>query len=276
MIDQLIPVDCRGNLPEHLFGLHADKLPPEIVGWMKGLSPYYQRDGITILRGDCQKLLPLFPTYFFDLLVSDPPYGIDYDTNLKGNHGSKRNRYKPVRGDNAPGGFDPSHLLGFKRICLWGGNYYAHRLPRSNKWIVWDKRRGKGQNCGSDCELAWTKGLKGVSTRAFYHMWNGACRESERSEPRRHPTQKPVALMKWCMELFPGTRTILDPYMGVGTTLVAARQLGLQAVGIEWDEKYCRTAVERLEALNAVPGPRRRASTQRPAISVHDRARRPT
>ena len=244
--DNFIPVDCRGTFPEHLFGLEAAALPAEIVGWMKGLVPFYQKNGITIFRGDCKKLLPLIPTAFFDLVLTDPPYGINYDTNSSGRKGTRRNQYKPVRGDDRP--FDPTHLLCYQRVCVWGGNYFAHRLPRSTKWLTWDKRRGVGQNCGSDCELAWTQGLPGVSTRAFYHMWNGACRESERHEPRLHPTQKPKELMRWCISLFPNTRTLVDPYAGVGTTLVAAKQLGITAIGIEWDEQYCRAAADRVEA----------------------------
>lgn len=261
MIDQLIPVDCSGVVTDRIFGLDAN-LPAEITGWMRGLVPYYQKGGITIFRGDCRRLMQLMPPFLFDLLISDPPYGIAYDTNVTGSKGPKRNRYRPVRGDSIP--FDPSHLLGFRRICLWGANYYAHRLPRGTKWLFWDKRRGTGQNDGSDGELAWTQGLKGVSTKGFYHMWNGAVRESERSEPRQHPTQKPVLLMQWCIELFPAVRTIFDPYMGVGTTLVAAKQLGLQAVGIEWDEKYCRVAADRVEAASRITEPRRRHAMQRP------------
>ncbi|HVS73119.1 MAG TPA: DNA methyltransferase [Phycisphaerae bacterium] len=246
MLDRnLRPVDCRGSFPEHLFGLQAAELPPPIVGWMLGLTPYYQRAGITIFRGDCKRILPLIPSSFFDLVVSDPPYGIAYDTNADGSR-PKRGRYRPVRGDNRP--FDPSHLLCHQRLCLWGANYYAHLLPRSTRWIIWDKREGRGQNCGSDCELAWTKGLPGVTSRTFYHMWNGACRASERNDPRLHPTQKPIALMRWCIALFPGIKTLVDPYMGVGTTLVAAKQLGLAAIGIEWDEQYCRAAADRVEA----------------------------
>ena len=244
--NEFTPVDVRGTFPEHLFGLAAADLPAPIVGWMKGLTPYYQKSGITIFRGDCKKLLPLIPSSFFDLVMSDPPYGINYDTNANGRKGNKRNQYKPVKGDDRP--FDPRHLLAYKRVCLWGGNYFGHLLPRSTKWLVWDKRVGVGQNCGSDAELAWTQGLAGVSTRAFYHMWNGACRASERNEPRLHPTQKPVALMRWAIGLFEGTRTLVDPYMGVGTTLVAAKQLGLTAIGIEYDEQYCRNAADRVEA----------------------------
>ena len=244
--DRLIPVDCIGTFPEHLFGLSLAQLPPALTGWMRGLTPYYQNHGITIFRGDCRKILSLIPISFFDLVCTDPPYGINLDTNAHGTKGGGRRQYKPVRGDDRV--FDPSHLLAYKNVILWGANYYAHRLPRSTKWLSWDKRAGKGQNCQSDCELAWTQGLSGVSTRAFYHYWNGAVRASERDEPRVHPTQKPVALMRWCIELFPEIHTVVDPYLGSGSTLVAARSLGRAAVGIESDEQYCRQAADRIEA----------------------------
>jgi len=246
--DRLLPVDCVGTFPEHLFGLAMADLPASITGWMRGLAPYYRAHGITIFRGDCKKILAQIPTSFIDLLLTDPPYGINYDTNASGRKGNRRNIYKPVRGDDRI--FDPTHLLAYSNLILWGANYYAHLLPRSTKWLIWDKRAGKGQNCQSDAELAWTKGLPGVSTRALYHYWNGAVRASERGEPRYHPTQKPIELMRWCLGLYPQARTILDPYIGAGTTLVAAKQLGRTAIGIEWDEQYCRIAADRVEAAS--------------------------
>jgi hypothetical protein len=243
--NNLVPVDVAGVVPEHIFGLHATEMPPALFGWLHGLAPYYRKDGIVIFRGKCERILAQLPASWFDLLLTDPPYGIKLDTS---SHGGRHREYKPVRGDDRP--FDPSHLLAFKNVILWGANYYAHMLPRSTKWLVWDKRAGVGQNCQSDAELAWTQGLPGVATRALYHYWNGACRASEREIPRLHPTQKPIALMRWCIEQFAGTRTVIDPYMGVGTTLVAAKQLGLQAIGIEWDEQYCRAAADRVEATS--------------------------
>ena len=81
-------------------------------------------------------------------------------------------------------------------------------------------------------------------------MWNGACKASEHHEPRLHPTQKPVALMHWCISLFPGVRTLIDPYMGVGTGQLGSPpgQMGLATIGIEWDEQYCRAAADRVDA----------------------------
>ena len=242
----LIPVDVTGVVPQHFFGLAQAELPPALLSWMHGFTPYYRKDGIIIFRGDSRRILPHLPASWFDLLVSDPPYGINLDTNFHGTKGGGRKVYKPVQGDDRT--FEPAPLLAFKNIILWGANYYAHRLPRSTKWLVWDKRAGRGQNCQSDAELAWTQGLPGVSTRAMYHYWNGAVRASERGIQRLHPTQKPEALMRWCMSLFPQARTIVDPYMGVGTTLVAAKQLGLRAIGIELDEAYCRASADRVEA----------------------------
>src|SRR5579864_2487792 len=210
------------------------------------MKPFYCRHGITIYRGNSRSVLPQFPPAHFDLVLSDPPWGISYPTNHDGSQGGSRRRYKKILGDDKP--FDPSRLLAFERIVLWGAPHFANALPRSDRWLVWDKRQGRGQNDSSDCELAWTRGLTGCSTRAFYLYWSGCIRTGERGQ-FFHPTQKPVSLMRWCIGLFPGVRSIIDPYMGAGSSLIAARTLGLQAVGIELDKDYCRIAAERLEAL---------------------------
>lgn len=114
-------------------------------------------------------------------------------------------------------------------------------LPPSRCWLVWDK-----ENSGdfADCELAWTNLDKAV--RIFRYLWNGMLKEQP--EERWHPTQKPLALMKWCLSQAPKTiGSVLDPFMGVGTTLVAAKAFGLKAIGCEREEKYCKRAVMRLE-----------------------------
>ena len=130
--------------------------------------------------------------------------------------------------------------------CRWsivfGGNYYE--LPPSPCWLVWDK-----DNSGdfADCELAWTN--MATAVRKFKWRWNGMLQEKmgQRKEHRQHPTQKPVALLKWCIERLPSSdHTILDPFAGSGTTLRAAKDLGRKAIGIEIEEKYCRIAANRL------------------------------
>jgi DNA modification methylase len=216
------------------------------------LTPYYQDDACTIYHGDCREILPhLEPV---DLVLTDPPYGINHPTDYADRGRSKlaacRN-YPKVHDDNKP--FDAAWLLGIgKARILWGGNYYPN-LPISSGWLVWDKERPDDLDQAT-CELAWTDCVKGV--RRFRHMWNGMLRAS--SESLEHPMQKPEALMRWCMSLR-WTRdfaTVLDPFMGSGTTLRAAKDLGRKAIGIEIEEKYCEIAVRRLsqEVLPLYPG----------------------
>jgi site-specific DNA-methyltransferase (adenine-specific) len=206
------------------------------------MEPYYERDGIVIYHGDCREILPTLDAESIDLVLADPPYGIGYvhgDEAAK-SYASKVNQ-TPVYGDDEP--FDPAPLLRFQRLILWGANHYASRLPDAAGWLVWDKRCNTGQNDQSDCELAWTNVL--TTARTFYHLWNGFLRDSERGW-RVHPTQKPVALMRWCLELVPDAAVALDPFMGSGTTLRAAKDLGRKAIGIEIEERYCEIAAKRL------------------------------
>jgi site-specific DNA-methyltransferase (adenine-specific) len=149
-----------------------------------------------------------------------------------------------VVGDDQP--FDPNPLLALGLpTVLWGANHYADRLPPSPSWFVWDKRIDLGSNDSADCEMAWTN--IGGPARMFRHRWQGMLRDSERGDSY-HPTQKPVALMLWvlCKIPVPKVRFVtLDPYMGGGATLVAAKSLGFKAVGIEIEERYCEIAANR-------------------------------
>ena len=204
------------------------------------IKPYYDHAGITIYHGDCRDILPLLDPV--DLVLTDPPYGINHPTDYKarrrGNLASCSN-YPAVYGDDEP--FDPSPFL--KTPCvLWGANYFADRLPTSSGWLVWDKKRPHDLDQAT-VELAWTNFVKGA--RIFRFMWNGMLRDGK--DYLCHPTQKPTELMKWVLTLkWTPSGTILDPFMGSGTTLVAAKQLGRKAIGIEIEEKYCEIAVKRL------------------------------
>jgi DNA modification methylase len=128
---------------------------------------------------------------------------------------------------------------------LWGANHYASKLPDAKGWLAWDKATKNGLDLKqAEIEFAWTNCVS--RPKGFRHMWSGAFKASERGE-RYHPTQKPVALMAWCLSLLPQTdAAILDPYMGSGPTLIAAKETGRRAIGIEIEERYCEIAAKRL------------------------------
>ena len=217
------------------------------------MRPYYSHAGITIHLGDCRELLPI-PA---DALICDPPYGISYKpgsgdgkcgrgTLSGGVPPAKTLREKDiVRGDDGP--FDPKHLLGYPKIVLFGANHYADKLPAMASWAVWDKRLHNSlTNDFSDCELIWTN--QGGPARVFRHLWCGLLKDSEQGEQRQHPTQKPIAIMEWVIARYCAEAdVVIDPYMGSGTTLIAAKKLGHAAIGIEIEEKYCEISARRLE-----------------------------
>ncbi len=228
----------------------VEELSAASVGSPVPFAPYYDRDGITIYNADCRKVLPFLDR--FDLLLTDPPYGIGASSGAFMRKGKQTGRslavsgtaYEPSQWDNLP---PPAWFLEAAQqsadtSILWGGNYYG--LPRSSCWLVWDK--DNGENLYADCELAWTN--MDMAVRKFRWKWHGMLQEQmgDKKEQRVHPTQKPLALMRWCLSLVPDAATVLDPFMGSGTTLVAAKLEGRQAVGIEISERYCEAAANRL------------------------------
>ena len=210
-------------------------------------APYYQDDSCTIYNADCREILPLLPKV--DLVLTDPPYGIGRDKGMGdlgydgfGNR-IKRNPKQYVGGWDAaeqrPESF--SDVLGSASLAIiWGGNYFSEKLPQANKWLVWDKEQTMPSF--SDCELAWTN-LPGNAVKMFKYNGSGLMAK-ERN--RVHPTQKPLELMRWCLGFAPNAQTILDPFMGSGTTLRAAKDLGRKAIGIEINKDYCEIAKKRL------------------------------
>lgn len=197
-------------------------------------EPYYKDDAVTIYNADCRKVLPWFDR--FDLLLTDPPYGIGEDGGSQRTRGSKKKNGPKMGWDNER----PSRVF-FEMMMesatvkiIWGGNYFADCLPATRGWLYWEKLMGGDF---SDGELAWT------SRDAVLKQFTKAKQTSDRV----HPTQKPLALMRWCLSLVPEAQAVLDPFMGSGTTLVAAKLEGRQAVGIEINEEYCESAVKRLE-----------------------------
>jgi len=191
--------------------------------------------------GDCREVLPTLQRV--DAVVTDPPYGIAYKSPA-GRGMTERGDYPVIYGDTEP--FDPAPWLGFPQVVFFGANHFADKLPASAQWLIWDKRDGGTPNNNSDCELAWAK--RGGSARLIRHLWNGMLKASERDDCRAHPTQKPIEVMRWVIETAaPDASTILDPFMGSGTTGVACIKLGRKFIGIEIEEKYFDIARRRIE-----------------------------
>jgi site-specific DNA-methyltransferase (adenine-specific) len=209
------------------------------------LEPYYADDGVIIYFADSSKYIEQIAESGA-LVWADPPYGVNERTRRRSSGRSGLalcNDFPPVLGDDQP--FDPAPWLACERLVLWGANHYASRLPDSPTWLAWDKRDQQLENDNADCELAWTN--LGGPARVFRHLWAGMLRASEQDEPRVHPTQKPIALARWAFERWcEPSDLVVDPFMGSGSALLAARECGQRAIGFELSEEYCRLAVERL------------------------------
>jgi DNA modification methylase len=202
-----------------------------------------------LIQGDCLAVMPLLGKV--DAVVTDPPYGIGASNYKRGgtqygNSKAKCKVYDAKDWDN----FVPQDAINAavdltKSAIVFGGNYFV--LPPSKCWLVWDKQNGEGSGY-ADCELAWTNLDKAV--RRVYWRWAGMLQKNmgDKKEERFHPTQKPVGVMEWCIGHLPDTATtILDPFMGSGTTLVACAKLGRHGIGIEIDPDYFDIACERVQ-----------------------------
>lgn len=183
-----------------------------------------------LFLADCLTLLPTLPKV--DACIADPPYGLA--ERLRG--GTWGKKYEGEDQDWDAKAADGDLFLGFEKSIVWGGNYIC--LPPSRCWLVWYKR--DAVQTMADCELAWTN----FDANARVFDWTIAATNAERVG---HPTQKPVALMKWCIQQCGDPQTILDPFMGSGTTGVAAVQMGRKFIGIEINEDYFNIACRRIE-----------------------------
>ena len=195
----------------------------------------------TLYLGDCAEILPTLDKV--DAVITDPPYGINENRKKVASRGklAAPKDYGEFDWDKAP---PPDELIELIRTkgqyqAFFGGNYFT--LPPTSCWLVWDKLNG--DNDFADCELAWTNWPKAV--RRLQWRWNGMIRQG--NEERFHPTQKPLGVMKWVIDLCPKSNTILDPFMGSGTTGVAAVQMGKSFIGIEREKSYFDVACGRIE-----------------------------
>jgi DNA modification methylase len=180
-----------------------------------------------------------------DCVLTDPPYGISYKS-PSGNGLTQRGNYKIIEGDDKE--FNPKILFKYsKNIITWGANHYANKLENTAGWLVWDKRNGKAINLNSDCELAWTNIIN--SARLFHHTWNGMIKDSEKNQKRIHPTQKPVKLFIWCLDITKAGKNILDIFSGSGSTLVACENTDRNCFLIEKDLDFAASSLQRFFSL---------------------------
>jgi site-specific DNA-methyltransferase (adenine-specific) len=196
--------------------------------------------GYLLINGDSRRL-PI-DLAAVDAVVADPPYGMAWDNNGARFTKGGCEAWEPTVNDDQP--FDPSPWLRFSKAILWGSNHFSARLPIGTT-LVWIKRKESAYGTFlSDAEVAWMKGGHGVYCMQITPDFQG----------RLHSNQKPIALMRWCIRLLklPPNSLILDPYAGVGTTIIAALAEGHRAIGIEIDPGYCTIARRRLERPHAV------------------------
>lgn len=232
----------------------ADSLP-EIEKTDIKLGDFFKLGIHYLLCGDATKeedMKKLLGGGRVDLVYTDPPYGISVVKNSTvGTDGIHRvaptGSYAPIVGDDstdtAVRAFHVAKNFAHSLI-FWGGNYYANELPPSKCWFVWDKREDSGiENTYADAEIAWTN-LTG-QTRIYRQLWNGMIRKGE-SEKRIHPTQKPVALAEWCFEKANAT-SVLDPFAGSGSTLIAAERTKRQCFAAEISPEYVDLIIRRWE-----------------------------
>uniref|UniRef100_A0A6M3XI31 Putative methyltransferase n=1 Tax=viral metagenome TaxID=1070528 RepID=A0A6M3XI31_9ZZZZ len=202
-------------------------------------NPYFQDDAVVIYHGDCRELLPLMPKV--NLVLTDPPYGIQdkWVGGFSDKHGWGKalveNETRKEWDGEPPSTETVNLLTKLGTYCiLWGGNYFE--LPPSRCWLIWNKPE-RGFTL-AEAEMAWTNADNVVRV----------CDCNRSDTERKHPAQKPLKLMKWCLQLSwaKDCETILDPFAGSGTTGRAAKDLGRKCILIEIEEKYCEIAAKRM------------------------------
>jgi DNA modification methylase len=200
----------------------------------------------TLYLGDCREILPTLGKV--DAVVTDPPYGIDYGKagGFSASHGWGQWRENVAWDQTRPARDIFETLLSIgKHHIIWGGNYFTDYLPPSMQWLIWDK--GQRDFSLADFEMAWSSQNK--AARIINYP-----RAKALQDGKEHPTQKPIEVMKWCIEqLPPNVQTICDAFMGVATTGVAAVKLGKSFIGIEREPSYFDIACRRIEQAYKQP-----------------------
>jgi DNA modification methylase len=191
-----------------------------------------------------------------DAMISDPPYGMNYSGTAVGSQAgmdeSQRREVRKVVGDDRP--FDPVAVIEVfgspSEVLLWGGDWYIGRLPDGGSIVVWDKRASIAADSIPGCpfEILWS--MKRRRREFIRHPWGGWNSKEKGDSERFHPTQKPIVCMSYPIQVATNeTDLVIDPFLGSGTTLIAAEQLGRRCYGLELEPAYCDVIVQRFEAL---------------------------
>jgi DNA modification methylase len=181
--------------------------------------------------GDCLEIMKNMPDKSIDLVLTDPPYGINI---AKWDAEAISKKY-----------IDEMLRIS-KHQCIFGGNFFD--LPKTESWLVWYKQ--PFLKTQAECELVWTS-LK-IKPKVLHYRYAGNCEgypdnlKVDYKKKSLHPTQKPIEVMEWCLNFFPESKSILDPFMGSGTTGVACKNLNRNFIGIEKDEAYFEIARKRI------------------------------
>ena len=208
------------------------------------MKPYYEDKLVQIFLGDCRDIMPTLETV--DLILTDPPYGINYSTQEQGYRNAIQ--FDKITGDKnlESVGWLMSQVNDDTTFIVFGANNFPHLLPYAGTWLCWDKRGSElaDSMLGWPFELAWVS--KHRSKAHIYRIIHGGAVNADGGNVRRvHPTQKPVSLFFHILKDYK-CDTVLDPFMGSGTTLLAAKKIGCKAIGIEIEERYCEIATKRL------------------------------
>lgn len=204
----------------------------------------------TLYLGDCREILPTIGNV--DAVVTDPPYGMAWNTDSKRfsgpGRGEGRNDWGAIRNDDTA--FDPAPWLSFPEVIVWGANHYSARLPVGTTLVWLKKAPHLFETFLSDAEIGWQKGGHGVY--CHFEQFPPPSRRFENNGTVAHPTQKPIGLMRWCIERTKG-HAILDPFMGSGTTGVACVKLGRKFIGVEIEPRYFDISCRRIEEAYRQP-----------------------